>query len=72
MTARLEQAFEEASKLPPKEQDVLGDWLLAELRSETRWARLFAGSQEGLSALAAEALSEHRRGETRELDPDEM
>ena len=34
MTTRLEQAFTEASKLSPKEQDALADWLLAELRSE--------------------------------------
>ena len=30
------------------------------------------GSEEALSALAVEALSEHRRGETRELEPNEM
>ena len=34
MTTRLEQAFTEASKLPPKEQDALVNWLLAELRSQ--------------------------------------
>ena len=34
MTTRLELAFTEASKLSPKEQDALADWVLAELRSE--------------------------------------
>ncbi len=72
MTKLLEQAFVEASKLPPQEQDALADWLLAELESEKRWGRLFADSQDGLSKLAAEALAEHRRGQTQELDPDQI
>ena len=72
MTARLEQAFTEVSKLPPKEQDALADWLLAELESERQWDKRFADSQDVLSKLAAEALAEHRRGETQELDPDQM
>jgi hypothetical protein len=33
MTTRLEQAFAEASKLPPTEQDAVADWLIAELDS---------------------------------------
>lgn len=67
MTTRLEQAFTEASNLTPQEQDALADWILAELRSEKRWDRLFAGSQETLSELASEALTEHRKGQTQEL-----
>lgn len=62
MTKRLEQAFTEASKLSPKEQDVFADWVLAEMRSEKKWDRLFANSifgdftteatiQEGFSKL---------------------
>jgi len=72
MTTRLEQAFTEASKLSPKEQDVLADWVLAELRSEKKWDKLFANSQEVLSKLASEALAEHRSGQTQELNPDEL
>lgn len=67
MTTRLEQVFTEASKLSPREQDAFADWILAELRSEKRWDRLFAGSQEILSELASEALTEHRRSQTQEL-----
>ena len=67
MTTRLEQVFTEASKLSPREQDAFADWILAELRSEKRWDRLFAGSQETLSELASEALTEHRRSQTQEL-----
>ena len=60
MTARLEQAFAEASKLTPTEQDAVANWLLAALESERRWDKLFADSQDMLSKLAAEALTEHR------------
>ena len=71
MTTRLEQAFTEASKLSPKEQDAFADWVLAELRSEKKWDKLFASSQDTLSKLASEALAEHRKGQTQELNPDE-
>lgn len=72
MTTRLEQAFVKASKLPRNEQNALADWLLAELESERRWDELFANSQDVLSKLAAEALAEHRSGQTQELDPEKM
>ena len=67
MTKLLEKAFKKASALPAQEQDAIADWLLAELESEARWARLFAGSQDALGRLAAEALDEHRRGKTKAL-----
>ena len=69
---KLELAFAEATKLPLKEQDRLAEWLLAELASEKRWNRLFIESEELLETLAAEALDEHRRGQTRELDPEKI
>ena len=72
MTTRLEHAFVKASKLSRTEQNALADWLLAELESERRWDELFANSQDVLSKLAAEALAEHRSGQTRELDPEKM
>jgi len=68
MTKLLEKAFEKACTLTEPEQDAVGEWLLSELDSEARWAKLFAGSQEALGKLAAEALEEHRRGETEPLD----
>lgn len=64
MTKLLEEAFAEASKLSPEEQDALAGWLLKELESERRWEELFAQSQEALGKLADEALREHRAGET--------
>ena len=47
-------------------------WLLAELESERRWAKSFADSQDVLATLAAEALAEPQRGETQELDPENI
>ena len=70
MKTRLEQVFTEISKLPLKQQDALADWMLAELHSEKWWDKLFAGSQEKLSELASEALTEHRKGQTQELNSD--
>ena len=64
MTQLLEQAFAEAAKLSPQEQDALADWLLMELQSENRWGKRFADSQDALAELGAEALSEHRAGKT--------
>jgi hypothetical protein len=72
MTKVLEKAFDEASKLSENEQDELGEWLLAELKSEHEWSQAFARSQDVLADLARKALAEHRRGETKELDPDDL
>ena len=72
MTKLLEKAFEKANELPPADQDTFARWLLAELESERQWAGLFAGSQDQLAKLAKEALTEHARGETEDLDPDQL
>ena len=72
MTSLLEKAFAEASKLSQEEQDVLAQWILAEIESENRWDELFAKSGDMLSKLADDALAEFRRGETQELDPDNL
>jgi hypothetical protein len=72
MTALLEQAFIEASKLSPSEQDTLARWILEELASERRWEYLFAQSTDVLEQLADEALAEFRAGRTQVLDPDTL
>ena len=72
MTALLEQAFEEATKLPAPDQDALARWIIAELESEQRWQQLFADSQDLLAELAEEALLEHQAGQTQPLDPDTL
>ena len=37
MTQLLERAFQVAAKLSPDEQDVVANWLLAEMSDEQRW-----------------------------------
>ncbi|MEM1117539.1 MAG: hypothetical protein AAF845_01415 [Bacteroidota bacterium] len=72
MTALLEKAFSKASSLPDDEQDALAALLLDEMEDEARWDAAFAGSQDVLAALAAEAMEEHQAGETQDLDPDTL
>ena len=72
MTKLLERAFAEAAKLSDPDQDVLASRLLAELADDQEWDRAFAGSQDKLARLAAEALVEHEAGLTRELEPDRL
>ena len=72
MTKVLEKAFDEASKLSESEQNALGEWLLTEIESEREWQQAFARSQDVLADLARKAVAEHRRGETKELDPDSL
>lgn len=68
----LKAAFDAASRLPAKERDAVAELLLAELASEEKWEARFAESQAALSLLAKEALDEHKRGETRDLDPESL
>lgn len=60
MTELLQKAFAEASKLDETTRDIFARWLLEEIRSEQRWAQLFADSHDELALLADEALREHR------------
>ncbi len=68
----LELAFAEIEKLPPAEQDEFVAWILEELHSEQRWAKLFARSRDILSQLADEALADHKVRKTKKLDPDTL
>jgi hypothetical protein len=72
MTKLLRRAFDEASKLPEIEQDVLGRLLLEELASERRWEELLGRSEDLLAELADQALAEHHTGQTEKLDPDKL
>lgn len=72
MTTLLQQAFVEASKLSPAEQDLLASRLLAELAAEDDFDRAIARSAGKLAGLASEALAEHRAGMTKELDPERL
>jgi hypothetical protein len=72
MTEMLQKAMSEALKLPDAEQDRIGEWLLAELEADRAWDEAFSQTSDELSAMALRALDEHRRGLTKELDPDEL
>ena len=72
MTRTLDAAIAKLAALPPDEQDRVGNWLLEELRDEEQWNRQFAGSQDALSKLAAEALADHAAGRTTPLDPEQL
>jgi hypothetical protein len=68
----LQQAFDEASRLPTAEQDLLATRLLAELAVEDEFDRTIAANSDKLAGLAREAIAEHRAGLTEELDPERL
>lgn len=72
MSKLLEEAFAKLAELPETDQDSIATWLLEELESESRWENLFSESHDALGHLADKALSEHRRGRTKKLDPDKL
>ena len=72
MSKLLEQAIAEAVKLPERDQEALGAWLLAEIESERRWDDLLARPSAVLERMADEALREHAAGLTTPLDPDTL
>lgn len=72
MTKLLKEAFEAASLLPIAEQDVIASRLLSELAAENAFDAAIARSGDKLAKLSAAAIDEHRRGETLELDPDQL
>ena len=74
MNQLLQQAFDRASKLPPREQDRFAQFLLAELESEECWAELFARpeSEDLLERLADAVLEEHRAGRTEPLNAEDL
>ena len=68
----LQQALTELTKLPEREQDAVGAWILAELESERKWDELFARSPDLLAEMAAEAIREDDAGLTEPLDPEKL
>ncbi len=68
MTNQLESAIKQLSKLPEKEQNHMAKWIMAEINSEEKWNKLFSESENQLNALAEEALSDFKNGQTKELN----
>jgi len=69
---QIELAFAEIQKLPPPDQNEFAAWILEELHSEQRWAKLFAESSDVLSRIADEALTEYKAKKTQPLDPETL
>ena len=67
MTVLLETALEKIKALPQDHQDAIASQILDALSAEEAWTQRFA-DKDKLQRLAAEALEEHRRGDTRALD----
>ena len=67
MTSLLKKAFDAASSLPLDRQEAIAKLILAEIEDEKRWDEAFAGSQNKLADMAAEAIAEHNAGKTRPM-----
>jgi len=72
MTKLLERAFKEVSKLPEVEQNALAKWVIEELKSEDRWGKAFARSEDILDRLADEALAAHKDSKTKPMDIEKL
>jgi hypothetical protein len=68
----VDQAIKEWKERSPMEQNRIAKWLIEELKSESKWEKSFAESEDLLEELAAEALEEDKRGETTVLDPERL
>jgi len=72
MTALWQQVSTRIAGLPEKDQDRIASMILDELDADAGWDQAFAGSADALAQLAAEALAEHRAGQTRPPDPESL
>lgn len=63
----MEQFVATISQLPDAVQDEYAAHFLSELEDDSKWDASFAKSQDVLSAMAAEALIEHRSGDSKPL-----
>jgi hypothetical protein len=72
MTQALDAAIAKLEELAPEEQDRVARWLLDELQDDGEWSRRFAGSQDALRKLAAEARGDRAAGRSSELDPNKL
>ncbi len=70
MSDLLDRAVQKAQRLPEAEQNVIAAIILEEVEDEAYWKQAFSKSQDAIAKLAAEAMEEDRKDETKELDPD--
>ena len=72
MTELLEQAIEHLKNLDASRQDAIATLIMEELEDEAKWDAAFAGSQDLLADLAAEAMAEYNSGQTEVLNPETL
>jgi hypothetical protein len=72
MTSLLEKAFDQAKKLPEMEQNLLARRILEELKSESKWEKLFSESEDLLAEMADSALKDEEKGKTSDLDENKL
>ena len=68
MTTLLQQAFDEAARLPDAEQNLLAARLLVEVAAEDDFDRKIMATASQLAKLSEAALAEYEAGETMPLD----
>ena len=64
MTVALKKVFDKLNKMPAAEQNAIASLL----NDELNWKKSFENSQDQLELLAAEALSEYKKGTTKPLN----
>ncbi|MGH7177188.1 MAG: hypothetical protein ACREJC_07405 [Tepidisphaeraceae bacterium] len=72
MTKLLEEAFSQASKLPPEEQDAVAARLLQELADDRQWDDAFEKSQDQIAKMAKKVRRDVQTGKTRQVGIDEL
>ena len=72
MTKLLDSAFQEAQSLSQVEQNIFARFIIDEIHSEKKWDETFAQSEELLSAMADDALSEFDSHKTESLSIDKL
>jgi len=72
MTTLLETAFEKISALPEIEQNIYAKNLLHEIESEKIWDSAFSESEDMLSQMADNALSDFKNNDTKLLNQDQL
>lgn len=72
MTSLLKKAFDKAKKLPEIEQNLLARRILEELKSDSKWEKLFSESEDLLAEMAEAALKDDESGKTSDLDDNKL
>ncbi|WP_066165084.1 hypothetical protein [Aliarcobacter cryaerophilus] len=67
MTKLLNSAFEEISKLPELEQNIFARFIIDEIKSEKKWEKNLANSEDLLSNMANIALNDFKNNKCIEL-----